>query len=55
MLDPSFGFAIDAKLDRLGLTNVLTTRAETEGDDPRLRDPTTFIDEQWYERAMARA
>ena len=55
MLDPSFGFAIDAKLDRLGLTNVLTTRAETEGDDPRLRDPTTFIDEQWYERAIARA
>lgn len=55
MLDPTFGFAIDAKLDRLGLANVLLTRAETEGEDPRLSDPTTFIDEQWYERALARA
>ncbi len=55
VLDPAFGFAIDARLDRLGLNNVLSTRAETEGADQRLRDPTSFIDEQWYERAIAHA
>lgn len=54
MLDPAFGFAIDAKLDETGLANVLATRAETEGVDSRLTDPKTFIDEQWYHRALAR-
>lgn len=52
-LDPLFGFAIDARLDRTGLAHVLTTRAETEGDDPRLADPSRYIDESWYERALA--
>jgi ABC-type nitrate/sulfonate/bicarbonate transport system substrate-binding protein len=54
MLDPAFGFAIDAKLDENGLANVLATRSETEGVDARLTDPKTFIDEQWYHRALAR-
>ena len=52
-LDPAFGFALDARLDRTGLANVLATRAETEGDDPRLSEPSRYIDESWYERALA--
>jgi ABC-type nitrate/sulfonate/bicarbonate transport system substrate-binding protein len=53
MLEPDFGFATDAKLDMRGVTAVLETRAETEGDDPRLSKLTSFIDESWYERALA--
>lgn len=53
MLDPAFGFAIDAKLDPIGLDNVLTTRAATEGADPRLDHPNSFIDESYYTNALA--
>jgi ABC-type nitrate/sulfonate/bicarbonate transport system substrate-binding protein len=52
LLQPAFGFAIDARLDRAGFDNVLATRAETEGAHPRLADPSSFIDESYYERAM---
>jgi ABC-type nitrate/sulfonate/bicarbonate transport system substrate-binding protein len=52
-LDPAFGFAMDARLDRTGLDHVLATRAETEGEDPRLSDPARYIDESWYEQALA--
>lgn len=52
MLDPAFGFAIDAALDRVGLANVLTTRAATEGADPRLDDADLYIDESWYKNAL---
>jgi hypothetical protein len=53
MLEPDFGFAVDAKLDRRGMASVLETRAATEGEDPRLADMDRFIDESWYERARA--
>ena len=53
MLEPDFGFMTDAKLDMGGMTAVLETRAETEGQDPRLSKMTGFIDESWYERALA--
>jgi hypothetical protein len=53
MLEPDFGFMMDAKLDMRGMTAVLETRAETEGQDPRLSKMTSFIDESWYERALA--
>lgn len=52
MLDPAFGFAIDAKLDPVGLQNVLTTRAATEGADPRLDDQKSYMDESWYQKAL---
>lgn len=48
-----FGFAIDAKLDPVGFANVLTTREETEGADPRLRDVSSLIDESFYNNAIA--
>ncbi len=53
LLEPAFGFAIDARLDRAGFDNVLATRAQTEGAHPRLANTATFIDEGYYERAMA--
>jgi ABC-type nitrate/sulfonate/bicarbonate transport system substrate-binding protein len=54
LLEPDFGFAVDAKLDRAGFENVLSTRAATEGDDPRLADLKTYVDESYYERAMTK-
>ncbi len=53
MLEPDFGFAIDAKLDMGGMQAVLETRAATEGEDPRLSKMENFIDESWYDRALA--
>ena len=53
LLEPAFGFAIDARLDRAGFDNVLATRAETEGEDPLLSDISTFVDESYYEAAMS--
>ncbi len=53
MLEADFGFTIDAKLDAKGMENVLETRAATEGVHPLLADPTTFVDESWYDRAVA--
>lgn len=53
MLEPDFGFSTDAKLDMRGMRAVLETRAATEGEDPRLTDMSRFIDESWYDRALA--
>lgn len=53
LLEPDFGFAVDAKLDRAGFENVLSTRAATEGEDPRLADLAAFVDETHYDRALA--
>jgi ABC-type nitrate/sulfonate/bicarbonate transport system substrate-binding protein len=53
MLEPDFGFATDAKLDMRGMQAVLETRAATEGEDRRLADVSKFVDESWYERALA--
>jgi len=51
--EPAFGFATDAKLDLVGLTNVLMTRGETEGEDARLQNLNTFVDQSYYDNAMA--
>ncbi|MDB5649440.1 MAG: transporter substrate-binding protein [Hyphomicrobiales bacterium] len=53
LLEPAFGFAIDARLDKTGFDNVLSTRAATEGEHPRLADVRTFIDESYYDHALA--
>jgi ABC-type nitrate/sulfonate/bicarbonate transport system substrate-binding protein len=53
LLEPAFGFAIDARLDRTGFDNVLATRAATEGEHPRLADVRSFVDERYYDRALA--
>ena len=52
IVEPGFGFQLDAKLDLAGLTNMLETRAQTQGRDPRLDDATRFIDETAYRKAI---
>ncbi|HWG04209.1 MAG TPA: ABC transporter substrate-binding protein [Beijerinckiaceae bacterium] len=54
LTDPTFGFAQDAKLDRIGLANMLAIRAETEGENAALSNPEAYIDESYYTRAMGR-
>jgi ABC-type nitrate/sulfonate/bicarbonate transport system substrate-binding protein len=50
MAEPGFGFAPDAKFDRVGFKNVLALRAEVEGGTPA--DPARYIDLSYYDRAM---
>ncbi len=52
LLDPHSGFATDAKLDAVGLANVLSTRTQAGESHRRLRDAGGFVDESFYERAM---
>ena len=54
IVDPAFGFAPKAKLDRTGLRNMLETRARTEGRDARLENLDAYVDEGFYARALAR-
>jgi ABC-type nitrate/sulfonate/bicarbonate transport system substrate-binding protein len=53
IIEPGFGFQPDAKLDLAGVRNMLATRAQTQGHDPRLEDTTAFIDETAYRKALA--
>jgi ABC-type nitrate/sulfonate/bicarbonate transport system substrate-binding protein len=50
MAEPGFGFAPDAKFDRVGFKNVLALRAEVEGGTPA--DPARYIDLSYYDGAM---
>ena len=53
LVDPSFGFTPDAKIDMTGVKNMLEIRAETEGSGPEPLDPARFIDLSYYTRAMS--
>ena len=53
LVEPGFGFAPDAKLDKVGFDNALATRAETEGRNAKLDDKTKYIDETFYQRALS--
>ena len=52
MIDPSFGFAPNAKLNMEGFKNVLALRNEIEGGTAA--PPERYLDLSHYERAMAR-
>jgi hypothetical protein len=52
LVDPAFGFTPKAKIDMVGVKNMLDIRAETEGKDDKPLDPAVFIDESYYTRAM---
>jgi ABC-type nitrate/sulfonate/bicarbonate transport system substrate-binding protein len=52
MVDPSFGFAIDAKFNMAGFKNVLALRQEVEGG--KMAPPERYIDLTYYDRAMKR-
>lgn len=54
LVEPGFGFAIDARLDRQGFANMLATRAQTQGRDARIADFAACIDESYYQRAVSR-
>jgi hypothetical protein len=53
LVEPGFGFQRDAKLDMEGVSQMLATRAQTEGHNQKLDDMMTYIDESSYERALA--
>ena len=50
LVDPSFGFTPDAKLDMQGFRNMLALRAEVEGKTGAA--PERYLDLGYYERAM---
>jgi ABC-type nitrate/sulfonate/bicarbonate transport system substrate-binding protein len=52
LIDPTFGFTPDAKLDLEGFRNALALRAEIEGGSPAA--PERYIDLGYYDRAIAR-
>ena len=52
LVDPTSGFARDAKLDMIGIDNMLATRAATEGTGGARLDPGRFIDLSYYATAM---
>ena len=53
LVEPGFGFQHDAKLDLRGMDNMLVTRAQTQGSDPRLAAIEAYVDEAWHRRALA--
>ena len=53
LTDPAFGFTPDAKINLVGIANMLSTRAETEGSDGVSLDPKQFLELSYYQRAMA--
>lgn len=52
MVDPSFGFAVDAKFNMAGFKNVLALRQEVEGGKMAL--PARYFDLSYYDRALKR-
>jgi len=52
MIDPSFGFASDARFNMAGFKNVLLLRHEVEGGT--LNPPERYIDLTYYQNAMKR-
>jgi ABC-type nitrate/sulfonate/bicarbonate transport system substrate-binding protein len=52
MIDPSFGFAKDAKFNMAGFKNVLALRHEVEGGT--MSAPERYIDLSYYDRALKR-
>jgi ABC-type nitrate/sulfonate/bicarbonate transport system substrate-binding protein len=54
LVDPAFGFNVDAKFDTEGFRNLLALRAEIQrkGEEPVL--PERYVDLGYYERALKR-
>ena len=53
LIDSSYGFTPDAKIDMIGVRNMIATRAETEGAGAATFNPDAFIDLTYYRRAMS--
>jgi ABC-type nitrate/sulfonate/bicarbonate transport system substrate-binding protein len=54
LVDPSFGFNVDAKFDQEGFRNLLALRAEIQRKSEATVPPERYIDLGYYERAMKR-
>ena len=51
--DPSKGFTPRAKFNQAGFARVLDIRAETEGADAAIADPTAYVNLSFYDRVLA--
>jgi ABC-type nitrate/sulfonate/bicarbonate transport system substrate-binding protein len=54
LVDPSFGFNVDAKFDQEGFKNLLALRAEIQRKGEAAIPPERYVDLSYYERAMKR-
>jgi ABC-type nitrate/sulfonate/bicarbonate transport system substrate-binding protein len=54
LVDPAFGFNIDAKFDAQGFRNLLALRAEIERKGEEPIPPERYVDLGYYERALKR-
>jgi ABC-type nitrate/sulfonate/bicarbonate transport system substrate-binding protein len=54
LVDPSFGFNVDAKFDPEGFKNLLALRAEIQRKGEAAVAPERYVDLGYYERAMKR-
>jgi ABC-type nitrate/sulfonate/bicarbonate transport system substrate-binding protein len=54
LVDPSFGFNVDARFDPEGFRNLLALRAEIQRREGEAVSPERYIDLGYYERAMKR-
>jgi len=53
LCDPVSGFAPQARLNWTGFRAMLDVRAATEGRDAQFEDTDTYVDESYYQRALA--
>jgi ABC-type nitrate/sulfonate/bicarbonate transport system substrate-binding protein len=54
LVDPAFGFNVDARLDPEGFGNLLALRAEIQRREGEAVAPERYLDLGYYERAMRR-
>jgi len=54
LVDPSFGFNVDAKFDPQGFRNLLALRAEVQRKDEAAVPPERYVELGFYERALKR-
>jgi ABC-type nitrate/sulfonate/bicarbonate transport system substrate-binding protein len=54
LVEPSFGFNVDARLDPEGFRNLLALRAEIQRRDGEAVAPERYLDMAYYERALRR-
>ncbi|MDP2358255.1 MAG: ABC transporter substrate-binding protein [Beijerinckiaceae bacterium] len=54
LCDPDRGFTAQAKFNHAGFAQVLSVRAATEGNDPSIADPSSYVDLSIYDRATSK-
>lgn len=54
LCDPIRGFTPEAKFNHAGFAQALAVRAETEGADPAIGDPRSYVDLSYYDRVISK-